>query len=699
MIISIKHSGADVRALKKIIRYNTNDKKPLNSSKNPRLLGIRSSMGFCDHTNKPEYDRFMQQFVDEVKETQRLHQKNHKRRKTKHLYDHVVVSFSEDDDKKLDRFKQMDIIIKALKTDKNFKDIEITPYVIWPQEDSGKRHFHMVVSRFNYAGEFRNNSYSKLELRKTAMQAESKYKLTKTQQFSNKIKKNLHPNTLNTKKADYQHKKEQIAHDRPIAKKAILAIRNQFYDYPYQNEEQKKLSVKSVLVDKELAKNADIDKIKTMLHNTYKQSNTGRQFLQKLIDTDIEYELLTFKDGRHKGIIFKYGNFSVSGSKVHSSMALGKMKRRFRDLDKVLTNGLPATTLTNSDQKLNLDFSFTSKNYKQSVDLNGDILLYYHKKNINKNPNNFNLRINKDRTTITFSSKSANTYDLRLALELAKESGWTKAVLTSEDKDYFKRLLAESVKMDKEQGLFFVRAKTLKLSYEDLIDIHPDITFDQATKLLIDGDLLESKDDQYKLAGLAAQQLIRHTSDPLNFPSANEIAIAEKLKETKDPDKVLALMSLDRAHTGEEKNIEKVVLELTQRSEQKPDSEKDYFTLNYDKPKPQPKVKDFGAKQEVKKPQRNPSLDLKMYQAWQAVVLRKTRKKPLLTERQWLSALQHNSVKHLGFAEGSIAAKEFAKLTYKPDDYMKSSVKDKYKNVFKLKYQYKYYDTYSATLL
>ncbi|WP_119565116.1 hypothetical protein [Vibrio cholerae] len=82
-----------------------------------------------------------------------------------------------------------------------------------------------------------------------------------------------------------------------------------------------------------------------------------------------------------------------------------------------------------------------------------------------------------------------------------------------------------------------------------------------------------------------------------------------------------------------------------------------------------------------------------MYQAWQAVVLRKTRKKPLLTERQWLSALQHNSVKHLGFAEGSIAAKEFAKLTYKPDDYMKSSVKDKYKNVFKLKYQYKYYDT------
>ncbi|MCG3727765.1 relaxase/mobilization nuclease domain-containing protein [Vibrio cincinnatiensis] len=192
MIISIKHSGADVRALKKIIRYNINDKKPLNSSKNPRLLGIRSSMGVCDHTDKTEYNRFMLQFVDEVKETQRLHQKNHKRRKTKHLYDHVVVSFSEDDDKKLDRFKQMDIIIKALKTDKNFKDIEITPYVIWPQEDSGKRHFHMVVSRFNYAGEFRNNSYSKLELRKTAMQAESKYKLTKTQQFSNKIKKNLY---------------------------------------------------------------------------------------------------------------------------------------------------------------------------------------------------------------------------------------------------------------------------------------------------------------------------------------------------------------------------------------------------------------------------------------------------------------------------------------------------------------------------
>ncbi|EPR6688636.1 relaxase/mobilization nuclease domain-containing protein [Vibrio cholerae] len=697
MIISIKHSGADVRALKKIIRYNTNDKKPLNSSKNPRLLGIRSSMGFCDHTNKPEYDRFMQQFVDEVKETQRLHQKNHKRRKTKHLYDHVVVSFSEDDDKKLDRFKQMDIIIKALKTDKNFKDIEITPYVIWPQEDSGKRHFHMVVSRFNYAGEFRNNAFSKLELRKTAMQAESKYKLTKTQQFSNKIKKNLHPNTLNKKKADYQHKKEQIAHDRPIAKKAILAIRNQFYDYPYQNEEQKKLSVKSVLVDKELAKNADIDKIKTMLHNTYKQSNTGRQFLQKLIDTDIEYELLTFKDGRHKGIIFKYGNFSVSGSKVHSSMALGKMKRRFRDLDKVLTNGLPATTLTNSDQKLNLDFSFTSKNYKQSVDLNGDILLYYHKKNINKNPNNFNLRINKDRTTITFSSKSANTYDLRLALELAKESGWTKAVLTSEDKDYFKRLLAESVKMDKEQGLFFVRAKTLKLSYEDLIDIHPDITFDQATKLLIDGDLLQSKDDQYKLAGLAAQQLIRYASHTLNFPSANEIAIAKKLKGMKDPDKVLALMSIDRTHTGEAKPIDVDTLELTHRAEQKSDSDNHYFTLNYDKPKPQPKVKDFGAKQEVKKPQRNPSLDLKMYQAWQAVVLRKTRKKPLLTERQWLSALQHNSVKHLGFAEGSIAAKEFAKLTYKPDDYMKSSVKDKYKNVFTLKYQYKYYDTHTGS--
>ncbi|ENM3886927.1 hypothetical protein AB5A74_003480, partial [Vibrio cholerae] len=136
---------------------------------------------------------------------------------------------------------------------KNFKDIEITPYMIWPQEDSGKRHFHMVISRFNYAGEFRNNSYSKLELRKTAMQAEAKYKLTKTQQFSNKIKKNLHPNTLNTKKADYQHKVKQIAHDRPIAKKVILAIRNQFYDDPYQSKEQLELATKAANVDTELA--------------------------------------------------------------------------------------------------------------------------------------------------------------------------------------------------------------------------------------------------------------------------------------------------------------------------------------------------------------------------------------------------------------------------------------------------------------
>ncbi|EJG2257333.1 TPA: hypothetical protein ACMDU7_000539 [Vibrio parahaemolyticus] len=697
MIISIKHSGADVRALKKIIRYNTNDKKPLNTFENPRLLGVRSSMGVCDHTDKAEYNRFMLQFVDEVKETQRLHEKSHKRRKTKHLYDHVVVSFSEHDDKKLDRFKQMDIIINSLKTDKNFKDIEITPYMIWPQEDSGKRHFHMVISRFNYAGEFRNNAFSKLELRKTAMQAESKYKLTKTQQFSNKIKKNLHPNTLNTKKADYQHKNDQIANDRPIAKKALLAVRSQFYDYPYQNKEQQQLSVKSALVDEELAKNANIDKVKTMIHSIYKQSGSGRQFLQKLIDTDIEYELLTYKDGKHKGIVFKYGDFSMSGSKIHSSMALGKMKRRFSDLDNMLVNGLPETTLTNSDQKLNLDFSFTSKNYKQTIDIHGDTLVYYHKKNIDKNPSNYNLRINKDRTTIIFGHKTANNHDLRLALELAKESGWTKAVLTSEDKDYFKRLLAESIKMDSEQGLFFVRAKTLKLTFEDLIDIHPEITFDQATKLLIDGDLLESKDDQFKLAGLAAQQLIRHASNPLNFPSANEIAIAKKLKETKDPDKILALMSLDRAQTGEEKTIDNVVWELTQRPEQKSDSENDYFTLNDGKSEPQPKIKDFGAKPEVKKPQRNPSLDLKMYQAWQTVVLRKTRKKPLLTEREWISALQKNSVKHLGFADGSIAAREFAKLVLKPDDYMKSSVKDKYKNVFKLKYQYKYYDTHTGS--
>ncbi|WP_119565118.1 relaxase/mobilization nuclease domain-containing protein [Vibrio cholerae] len=594
MIISIKHSGKDVRALKKIIRYNTNDKKPLNSSENPRLIGVQSSMGFCDHTNKAEYDRFMQQFVDEVEETQRLHARNHKRRATKHLYDHVVVSFSETDDKKYNQYQQMEIIIKALKTDKNFKDIELTPYMIWPQTDSGKRHYHMVISRFNYAGEFRNNSYSRLELRKTAMRAEKAFKLTKTQQHSKNAKKNLHPNTLNNKKAVYLHKNEQITQDRPIAKKALLAIRSQFYDYPYQNEEQQQLSVKSALVDVELAKNADIDKIKTMIHSVYKQSSTGRQFLQKLIDTDIEYELLTYKDGRHKGIIFKYGDFSVSGSKVHSSMALGKMKRRFSDLDNILVNGLPETTLTNSDQKLNLDFSLTSKNYKQTVDLNGDTLVYYHKKNIDRNPSNYNLRINKERNTITFGHKTANNHDLRLALELAKESEWTKAILTSSDKDYFKRLLAESIKMDSEQGLFFVRAKTLKLSFEDLIDIHPSITFDQATKLLIDGDLLQSKDDQYKLAGLAAQQLIRHASNTLNFPSANEIAIAKKLKGMKDPDKVLALMSLDRAHTGEEKNIEKVVLELTQRSEQKPDSENDYFTLNYDKPKPLIRTSSFG---------------------------------------------------------------------------------------------------------
>ena len=154
-------------------------------------------------------------------------------------------------------------------------------------------------------------------------------------------------------------------------------------------------------------------------------------------------------------------------------------------------------------------------------------------------------------------------------------------------------------------------------------------------------------------------------------------------------------MSLKRAHTGEAKPIDVDRLELTHRAEQRSDSENDYFTLNYGKP--EPKFRDFGAKEEVKKLQRNPSLDLKMYQAWQTVVLRKTRQKPLLTKRQWLSALQKNSVKHLGFAEGSIADEEFAKLSYRPDEYMRSSIKDKYKNVFKLKYQYKYYNTHTGS--
>lgn len=160
------HYGESIRALKGIVRYNSLDKKGFNSSVNPRLIAVHSNVGFCDDINdKENYERLTQNLILDI-EANSLLSKNSRQ---KYIYEHSIISFSNDDDEKLGMKKATELALKiASEANPNG-----APQMLWPQIDSGKLHFHLVRGLHDENGNYQkkkhdfhkmNNFIQKLEV-------------------------------------------------------------------------------------------------------------------------------------------------------------------------------------------------------------------------------------------------------------------------------------------------------------------------------------------------------------------------------------------------------------------------------------------------------------------------------------------------------------------------------------------------------
>lgn len=174
-IYSLKHEGRTLRQLKNIVAYNTNDKDGLNDNFNPRLIGVESNIGFCSNVNdKKEYNELTDNFILSVESNAQLSKNN----RQKYLYEHSVVSFSRNDDEILGIDKMKKIVVETAKIyDPNFEN---TPYIIWPQVDSGKLHFHIVRGYHDENGNYHRKEHAKRRMQAAAQKIEKKHKLTLT---------------------------------------------------------------------------------------------------------------------------------------------------------------------------------------------------------------------------------------------------------------------------------------------------------------------------------------------------------------------------------------------------------------------------------------------------------------------------------------------------------------------------------------
>ncbi|PYF84431.1 hypothetical protein DFP75_101456 [Marinomonas alcarazii] len=174
-IFSLKHEATTIKQLKKVVKYNSNNKLGLNNSNNPRLISVSSNCGYCSNINdQNDYNQLVDNFILSVDANSQLS----KNSRQKYLYEHSIISFSNEDDEKLGMTNALKLAIKtAKKYDPNF---EKTPYMIWPQVDSGKLHFHLVRGYHDEMGNYHRQSNSGLKRQAAVQKIEKDYKLTLT---------------------------------------------------------------------------------------------------------------------------------------------------------------------------------------------------------------------------------------------------------------------------------------------------------------------------------------------------------------------------------------------------------------------------------------------------------------------------------------------------------------------------------------
>lgn len=484
-IAKLLHEGETVKQLKNIIRYNTVAKEYLNSPENPRLLQALSNLGIIDISDPAAYQDFMDGFIEEVK----LNKSQSTNKRQSKLYAHEMISFEDEDNA---RFTQDELAQISVELLSSLYDMENTPYLIYPQTDSGRLHFHFVTGMHNSRGEYQRVKNSKRKMRVACEKIERKYNLTPTgNNLSNEIRPTNDPMAKVLKnrqlEAEYQHQKNLSAakeQDTPLTK-----IKRKSYDLlmeeSYQSEAEMTEHTAYKQVQQNLTEriqvNQKLEAVKKLIFNLYKSANDEAGFIEQLDEQGITVEILKHaKSGKNKGIVFHYQGETISGGKISSSMTLGKIKNRFPNFIHTLEKP-PSLRATFKQQRKMLDFQIENINryYKQQKNnVNGDILIYFGKKNITARPYNYNIVLASDRSSIRFGS-STNSYDLTLSIDVALENVWQAATLTNSSPDFLKRMMKAAYEKDPEL-LFFVQPDTPnQLSYADLKEIKSPLSIDE----------------------------------------------------------------------------------------------------------------------------------------------------------------------------------------------------------------------------
>ncbi|CAM2771319.1 relaxase/mobilization nuclease domain-containing protein [Vibrio mytili] len=489
-IAKLLHEGETVKQLKNIIRYNTVAKEYLNSPENPRLLQALSNLGIIDISDPEAYQSFMNGFIEEVK----LNKSQSTNKRQTKLYAHEMISFEDEDNA---RFTQDELAQISVELLSSLYDMENTPYLIYPQVDSGRLHFHFVRGMHNSLGEYQRVKNSKRKMRVACEKIERKYNLTPTgDNVSNEIRPANDPMAKVTKnrklEAEYKHQKNLCAakeQDTPLTK-----LKRKSYDLlmedKYQSEAEMAEHTSYEQVQQNLTErtqvNQKLEAVKKRIFNLYKSANDEAGFIEQLEEQEITVEILKHaKSGKNKGIVFHYQGETISGGKISSSMTLGKIKKRFPNFIHTLEKP-PSLRATFKQQSKMLDFQIENINryYKQQRNnVNGDILIYFGKKNIVARPYNYNIVLSRDRSKIKFGS-STNSYDLTLSINVALENGWKAATLTNSSPDFLKRMMKAAYDKDPEL-LFFVQPDTPnQLSYADLKEIKSPLSIDELKTFL-----------------------------------------------------------------------------------------------------------------------------------------------------------------------------------------------------------------------
>ena len=174
-VFRVLHEGKTLRGLHGTVRYNSVDKKGLNSPENPRLIGVESNCGFCLNVNdKDEYKRLKDSFIMSVEANSKLS----KNSRQSYLYEHSMISFSKEDDEKYTLEELQKLAVEACELyDPKFNE---TPFMLFPQTDSNKTHFHVVRGFHNDEGKYQRQVQSGRKMEKSAQKLEKKHKLTFT---------------------------------------------------------------------------------------------------------------------------------------------------------------------------------------------------------------------------------------------------------------------------------------------------------------------------------------------------------------------------------------------------------------------------------------------------------------------------------------------------------------------------------------